>query len=192
MDDGSLGGEVDILIDDFETVRRIGSTCCRAHEAVGTCSTRCMHCRELQTLSVLVHHTNASVKLMSTRRAYTDWAAASLQVVTCGTARWTTSSNGHSPQPRSLLVWNRRLCLESRSELGKRPDCFTLIPWKQGRCMVWDVTCPYTLAQSHLNRGARNGNVTKERRSFEFLMQRFSVAIQRGNAACILGTLPSA
>ena len=26
MDDGSLGGEVDILIEDFETVRRIGST----------------------------------------------------------------------------------------------------------------------------------------------------------------------
>ena len=32
---------------------------------------------------------------------------------------------------------------------------------------------------------------TKERRSFEFLMQKFSVAI-RGNAARILGTLPSA
>ena len=26
IDDGSLGGEVDILIEDFETVRRIGST----------------------------------------------------------------------------------------------------------------------------------------------------------------------
>ena len=40
--------------------------------------------------------------------------------------------------------------------------------------------------------GARIRTVSKERRSFEFLMQRFSVAIQRGNAACILGTLPSA
>ena len=40
--------------------------------------------------------------------------------------------------------------------------------------------------------GARIRTVAKERRSFEFLMQRFSVAIQRGNAACILGTLPSA
>ena len=40
--------------------------------------------------------------------------------------------------------------------------------------------------------GARISTLTKERRSFEFLMQRFSVAIQRGNAACILGTLPSA
>ena len=109
--------------------------------------------------------------------------------------------------------------------------------------MVWDVTCPDTLAPSHLNRavtgpgavatfaednkslkyaeisrtyifvpiavetmgavgeegltflkelGARIRTVTKERRSFDFLMQRFSVAIQRGNAACILGTLHSA
>ena len=40
--------------------------------------------------------------------------------------------------------------------------------------------------------GTRIMTVTQERRSFEFLMQRISVAIQRGNAACILGTLPSA
>ena len=102
--------------------------------------------------------------------------------------------------------------------------------------MVWDVTCPDTLApelyQAHITGpgavatfaednkrlkyaeisrtyifvaialetmgavreegltflkelGARISTLTKERRSFEFLMQRFSVAIQRGNAACI-------
>ena len=39
----------------------------------------------------------------------------------------------------------------SRSD-GKRPDGLTMMPWKQGRCMVWDVTCPDTLAHSHLNR----------------------------------------
>ena len=39
--------------------------------------------------------------------------------------------------------------------------------------------------------GCRIAAVTKERRAFEFLMQRISVAVQRGNAACILGTLPS-
>ena len=32
--------------------------------------------------------------------------------------------------------------------------------------------------------GTRIMTVTQERRSFEFLMQRISVAIQRGNAAC--------
>jgi len=35
-------------------------------------------------------------------------------------------------------------------------------------------------------------HVSKEPRSFEFLMQRVSVAIQRGNAPCILGTMPNA
>ena len=38
----------------------------------------------------------------------------------------------------------------SRSD-GKRPDGMTIIPWRQGRCLVWDVTCPDTLALSHLN-----------------------------------------
>ena len=25
----------------------------------------------------------------------------------------------------------------------------TLVPWKVGRCLTWDVTCPDTLAASH-------------------------------------------
>ena len=36
--------------------------------------------------------------------------------------------------------------------------------------------------------GGRIAAVTKERRAVEFLLQRISVAIQRGNAACVLGT----
>ena len=126
----------------------------------------------------------------------------------------------------------------SRSD-GKRPDGISLMPWKQGRCLVWDVTCCDTLAISHLNcavtgpgvvttdaecrkqlkyeaisrthcfipvavetigalgeeatgflkdLGRRIAATTKEHRSFEFLMQRVSVVIQRGNAACVLGT----
>ena len=127
----------------------------------------------------------------------------------------------------------------SRSD-GKRPDGITMMPWKQGRCLVWDVTCPDTLAPSHLNQAVtgpgvvataaearkqlkyevisrtynfspiaietfgalgeealeffkdlatRIKNVTKESRAFEFLMQRLSVSMQRGNAVCVLGTL---
>ena len=34
---------------------------------------------------------------------------------------------------------------------GKRPDGLTVLPWANGRCMVWDFTCPDTLAASHLN-----------------------------------------
>ena len=33
---------------------------------------------------------------------------------------------------------------------GKRPDGTTLIPWSGGRSMLWDFTCPDTLAPSHL------------------------------------------
>ena len=122
---------------------------------------------------------------------------------------------------------------------GKRPDGLSLIPWANGRCLVWDVTCPDTLSSSHLNAavsghgtvateseerkrqkytclsttycfvpvaietfgslgetaidflrdlGRRIAKVTGERRATEFLLQRISCAIQRGNAACVLGT----
>ena len=37
---------------------------------------------------------------------------------------------------------------------GKRPDGATLIPWKQGKCLVWDFTCVNTLARSHLARSS--------------------------------------
>ena len=108
--------------------------------------------------------------------------------------------------------------------------------------MIWDFTCPDTLAASHLNRavvspgavandaesrktskyqslaamyrftpiavetigalgeeastffrdlGRRITAVTSEPRSLQFLLQRLSVTIQRGNAACVLGTVPS-
>ena len=38
--------------------------------------------------------------------------------------------------------------------------------------------------------GQRIAVATAEPRSFQFLMQRLSVAIQRGNAACIVWTVP--
>jgi len=31
---------------------------------------------------------------------------------------------------------------------GKRPDGVTLIPWKDGRCVTWDVTVTDMMAQS--------------------------------------------
>ena len=126
---------------------------------------------------------------------------------------------------------------------GKRPDGLTVLPWANGRCLVWDFTCPDTLAASHLNRavvspgtvandaedrktakyltlaplysfkpiavetlgalgdcatdflqnlGHRISVTTGEPRSSQFLFQRLSVAIQRGNAACVIGTVPGA
>ena len=37
---------------------------------------------------------------------------------------------------------------------GKRPDGVTRIPWREGRCLIWDYTCPDTLAPSHLRSSA--------------------------------------
>jgi hypothetical protein len=39
--------------------------------------------------------------------------------------------------------------------------------------------------------GHRIATVTAEPRSFQFFMQRLSVTVQRGNAACVLGTVPT-
>ena len=33
---------------------------------------------------------------------------------------------------------------------SKRPDGLTLIPWREGRCLVWDVTVADTTAASYL------------------------------------------
>ena len=123
---------------------------------------------------------------------------------------------------------------------GKRPDGVTLVPWKSGRLLVWDSTCPDTFAPSHLpsatreagavaahaerckqekysaldqcytftpvaietagpfgpetfsflrELGCRLKQVTGEAKSFSYLQQRLSIAVQRGNAASVMGTM---
>ena len=129
----------------------------------------------------------------------------------------------------------------SRSD-AKRPDGVTLVPWSRGRCLLWDATCPDTLAPSHVHRssieagaaaaaaeaiktakyaslavahefvpvvietlgtwgtaglafvneiGRRISSVTGDPRAASFLRQRLSMAVQRGNAASVLGTFGS-
>ena len=39
---------------------------------------------------------------------------------------------------------------------NKRPDGVMLIPWKQGKCLAWDVTMPDIYAQSYLPTTATN------------------------------------
>jgi hypothetical protein len=126
----------------------------------------------------------------------------------------------------------------SRSD-GKRPDGMSLIPWREGKSLLWDVTVGDTLAPSYLSISSQiPGSVADqaerrklnhykdlmnnhhfypvsfetfgtmgpdtrtflnllgkyvfassgEKKSMEYLLQRISIAIQRGNAACIFGT----
>ena len=40
--------------------------------------------------------------------------------------------------------------LELSQEDSKRPDVVTLIQWRRGQCLTWDMTVPDTYAMSHL------------------------------------------
>ena len=126
---------------------------------------------------------------------------------------------------------------------GKRPDGATLDQWHSGRYLVWDFTCPDTLAPSHIRQsslaagsaatnaealkdikyveltssgdfifapiaietlgtwgpsalalcaeiGGRVANLTGDLRALSFLKQRLALAVQRGNAAAVVGTHP--
>ena len=121
---------------------------------------------------------------------------------------------------------------------GKRPDGASIVPWKCGKVLVWDATCPDTLAPSHSSLAVREAGAVaadaeyrktqkythlssshnfvpiavetlgvfgKDAHSFfkevarrvklatdddfayQSLVQRISVAVQRGNAAAVLG-----
>jgi hypothetical protein len=124
---------------------------------------------------------------------------------------------------------------------GKRPDGVSTVPLHNGRCVVWDVTCPDTLAKSYVDKavtgsgvvaslaeskkrqkynnidqhvyffqpisvetfgafgsdtleflvslGKRLISVHNDSRASMFLFQRISIAVQRGNAACVMGTM---
>ena len=37
---------------------------------------------------------------------------------------------------------------------GKRPDGAKVLPWRSGRILVWDATCPDTFAPSHIDLAA--------------------------------------
>ena len=50
-----------------------------------------------------------------------------------------------------------------RDDSRKRPDGATLDPWRSGRYLVWDFTCPDTLAPSHLNHSSQAAGSAAER-----------------------------
>ena len=142
------------------------------------------------------------------------------------------NNNNNNMEPPGLLRTNE-----------KRPDGMTLVPWKSGRPLVWDTTCPDTFATSYRGQAtAKAGDVAAraEKRKLEkyqylaphhlfqpvaietsgvigpsslsflkflgdrlasgsgnsnstsHLLQRLSIAVQRGKCVAILGTISSA
>ncbi|CAG9814103.1 unnamed protein product [Phaedon cochleariae] len=146
---------------------------------------------------------------------------------------------------RALISGNVQSILEPPGlcrDDGKRPDGMSLIPWKRGKALIWDVTCVDSLADSNIVSSIKAAGTpaceaekrkcgkykcledkfifiplgfetfgpwgpsakeiistighliysrSSEARSTEYLRQRISIEIQRGNAACILNTIPS-
>ena len=72
---------------------------------------------------------------------------------------------------RSLSVANIPATKEPSGLLrsdGKRPDGLTLIPWKNGRCVTWDVTVTDTLAQSYLPAKSGSSGAAAERKTAKY------------------------
>ena len=45
---------------------------------------------------------------------------------------------------------------------GQRPDGVTIAPWKSGRPLVWDATCPDTYAASYVVHSIREARAVAE------------------------------
>ena len=45
---------------------------------------------------------------------------------------------------------------------GKRPDGLTLVPWQSGKSLFWDVTVICFLAESYVNRAAREAGAAAD------------------------------
>jgi len=57
----------------------------------------------------------------------------------------------------------RGVVLLAPSAYLARPDGVTLVPWKRGRCLAWDATCPDTYAQSAIHgSGVQAGSAVRK------------------------------
>ena len=123
---------------------------------------------------------------------------------------------------------------------GKRPDGMSIVPWKSGKLLVWDVTCAETFAPSYTSIASSkpgavaaqveerkcskyshlssnhiftpisietSGSLSLKTRDFlkelgyclrqalgeinssSYLLQRLSIAVQRGNMASVMGSI---
>jgi len=59
----------------------------------------------------------------------------------------------------SAEIPNRLVPRRRARDDGKRPDGVTSMQWKNGRCLLWDVTYPDTLAASYLDKAVTGPGV---------------------------------
>ena len=67
---------------------------------------------------------------------------------------------------RALSAVNIPATLEPRGLCrsdGKRPDGVSIIPWSDGRCLVWDVTCHDTFAHSNIHLASSGTGLVADR-----------------------------
>ena len=50
---------------------------------------------------------------------------------------------------------------------GKRPDGASIVPWKGGKILAWDVTCPDTMAPSYLSLASREADSVAQEAEYE-------------------------
>ena len=151
-----------------------------------------------------------------------------------------TSFTELSPQQVSHQGWSHQAWSVLTGSVD--PDGVTMIPWRNGKPIVWDATCPDTLARSYrcqaTSRAGAVADLAEERKSVKYtclgagysftpvaietlgamgkrslafvrelghrvmqstgevkartyLLQRLSVALQRGNAVSVMGSVGS-
>ncbi|ESO01196.1 hypothetical protein HELRODRAFT_184331 [Helobdella robusta] len=68
---------------------------------------------------------------------------------------------------------------------GKRPDGCTLIPWRAGRCLAWDVTVPGIFAERYVQLTSKKKR-SGDSREYFFAMNNISCILQRFLRVCVL------
>ena len=100
--------------------------------------------------------------MLCARATYVCASLWSTVLISCILTRWVTNRTiytlcvhkifvrlGAVPPPLYTFHFAVRPTGLSRSN-GKCPDGVMLLPWRSGRLLVWDATCPDTFAPSHL------------------------------------------